>query len=97
MHTLSRADEFLVLASDGAWEFLTSEEVVKFVRTSCKSAKDSAQRLADLALLQWSMVSHFYRTPHHNSYRTVMDSFMCVCVCVLQMERGVDDITGKQI
>lgn len=31
--TLTHEDEFMVLACDGIWNFMTSEDVVKFVKT----------------------------------------------------------------
>lgn len=64
IHKVNRLDQFIVLASDGIWEFLSNNEVFDFVE-NCEymSPSQIASRLADLALLQWRMViiTHFVR------------------------------------
>lgn len=57
IHKVNRSDKFIVLASDGIWEFLSNSEVFDFVE-NCEYMSPSkiASRLADLALLQWRMV-----------------------------------------
>lgn len=51
---LTDDDEFLILCSDGVWEFITSEEAVEFVSKSIKShAKQAAEKLAQLAWTRW--------------------------------------------
>jgi serine/threonine protein phosphatase PrpC len=46
-------DEFLVVCSDGVWEFVSDEEAVRVVGTSNRNAKEAANRLAALAWTKW--------------------------------------------
>ena len=46
------ADRFLVLASDGVWEFLTNDSVVEYVRKEGQAAA-AAKRLTDEAYQAW--------------------------------------------
>eukprot|EP00168_Porphyra_purpurea_P016343 TRINITY_DN525_c0_g1_i1.p1 TRINITY_DN525_c0_g1~~TRINITY_DN525_c0_g1_i1.p1 ORF type:complete len:913 (+),score=296.19 TRINITY_DN525_c0_g1_i1:915-3653(+) len=53
---LSRADSFLVLASDGVWEFMSSQEVATFVgrfRRSGGAADEAADALVREAVRRW--------------------------------------------
>lgn len=53
---LGPEDSFLVLASDGVWEFMTSQEVVDFVgrmRREGKSASDASEALVREAVRRW--------------------------------------------
>ena len=53
---LQAGDAFIVLASDGIWEFLTSERVVEIVEGYLKrgeSANTAARYLIALASLEW--------------------------------------------
>lgn len=54
--TLGPEDSFLVLASDGVWEFMTSQEVVDFIgrmRREGKSASDASEALVREAVRRW--------------------------------------------
>lgn len=54
--TVGPADSFLVLASDGVWEFMTSQEVVDFVgrmRREGSSARDACEGLVREAVRRW--------------------------------------------
>lgn len=49
-------DSFIVLASDGVWEFMTSQEVVDFIgrmRREGRSANDAAEALVREAVRRW--------------------------------------------
>lgn len=45
-------DEFIVIATDGVWEFITPEEAVALVAKQ-KDPKESCQALVDLAYQRW--------------------------------------------
>ncbi|KAJ3680900.1 hypothetical protein LUZ60_015389 [Juncus effusus] len=49
---LSEKDEFLVLATDGIWDVLSNDEVIKIV-SSTKKRSDSAKKLVDHAVHGW--------------------------------------------
>eukprot|EP00178_Gracilaria_changii_P016598 TRINITY_DN47841_c0_g1_i1.p1 TRINITY_DN47841_c0_g1~~TRINITY_DN47841_c0_g1_i1.p1 ORF type:complete len:547 (-),score=93.57 TRINITY_DN47841_c0_g1_i1:3592-5232(-) len=54
--TLGAHDSFIVLASDGVWEFMTSQEVVEFIgrmRREGRSANDAAEALVREAVRRW--------------------------------------------
>lgn len=51
--TLTPEDEFLILCSDGVWEFISDEEAVRVASTSGKNPKEAASRLAALAWTKW--------------------------------------------
>eukprot|EP00168_Porphyra_purpurea_P019246 TRINITY_DN757_c0_g1_i8.p2 TRINITY_DN757_c0_g1~~TRINITY_DN757_c0_g1_i8.p2 ORF type:complete len:565 (+),score=170.03 TRINITY_DN757_c0_g1_i8:1625-3319(+) len=53
---LNGADSFVVLASDGVWEFMTSQEVIDFVgkyRRQRRSAQSAADALVREAISRW--------------------------------------------
>jgi len=58
----STADTFMVLASDGVWEFLTSETVVKAATSSLASrgVEQTAQDLYEAALQCWNNAESDY-------------------------------------
>lgn len=49
---LSPCDKFMVLASDGVWEFISSREAVELV-ASCKNVEDACRTLIDEAYQRW--------------------------------------------
>jgi serine/threonine protein phosphatase PrpC len=49
---LSEGDLFVILASDGVWEFVSSQEAVEVVYERQGSGQ-SAQALVDLAAIRW--------------------------------------------
>ena len=51
-HELDPADELLVVASDGVWEYMTNEEVVALVGRA-KSAEEAARELVSTAENKW--------------------------------------------
>mmetsp|Transcript_22130 Transcript_22130/g.89627 ORF Transcript_22130/g.89627 Transcript_22130/m.89627 type:complete len:641 (-) Transcript_22130:168-2090(-) len=51
-HTITDADEFLILATDGLWDVMTSEEAVHLVKTTVKVPEMAAKRLALKALIE---------------------------------------------
>ncbi len=51
-HVLSAEDQYLVVASDGVWEFLTNKEVVAITKT-CASAQEAACKLWKASYTQW--------------------------------------------
>lgn len=54
--TVGPADSFIVLASDGVWEFMTSQEVVDFIgrmRREGRSASDASEALVREAVRRW--------------------------------------------
>ena len=52
---LSKEDKFLVLASDGVWEFLTNDEVAKIVKPfyEQKNAEKAAEAVVKESYLRW--------------------------------------------
>lgn len=53
---LGREDEFIVLASDGVWEFMTSQEVVDFIgrmKREGRNASDASEALVREAVRRW--------------------------------------------
>lgn len=62
--TITPSDRFIVLASDGLWEFLPNEDVVMVVATLMKmgkSATDAARFLIAKAALAWRNEEGDYR------------------------------------
>lgn len=54
--TVGVQDSFIVLASDGVWEFMTSQEVVDFIgrmRREGRSASDASEALVREAVRRW--------------------------------------------
>jgi serine/threonine protein phosphatase PrpC len=49
---LGEGDRFLILASDGVWEFITNEEAVDMV-AACKTAQEACAVLVQEAELRW--------------------------------------------
>lgn len=50
--TLTDNDKFMILASDGVWEFITSQEAVDIV-AQCKTAEEACKALADESTVRW--------------------------------------------
>lgn len=50
---LTAEDEFIILCSDGVWEFISDEEATRVVSTSNRDPKEAAARLAALAWTKW--------------------------------------------
>lgn len=48
-------DRFIVLASDGVWEFLSNEEIAKIVMPyfECKNAEKAAEAVVRESYLKW--------------------------------------------
>ena len=48
-------DKFIVLASDGVWEFLSNEEIAKIVMPyfECKNAEKAAEAVVRDSYLKW--------------------------------------------
>jgi len=70
-HTCDAADEFLIMASDGIWEFLDNETVLKFVEKSWKQkgrAEDACKSICVQAVLQWRQ--------HEGDYRDDITAFV---------------------
>lgn len=51
-HELGPTDRFLILASDGVWEFITNEEAVMIV-AGCNSPDEAAEKLVSEAHARW--------------------------------------------
>lgn len=49
---LEHGDRYLILASDGVWEFISNEEAVEIVR-QCDNAKDACRRLMEESRRRW--------------------------------------------
>jgi serine/threonine protein phosphatase PrpC len=56
VHTLRPSDKFIVIASDGIWEFISSEECVNIISTFYFSSKlsQACDHIADLAVSRWN-------------------------------------------
>lgn len=44
---LTPEDEFMILACDGIWNSMTSEEVIEFVRTRIQSGQDKMSKICE--------------------------------------------------
>ena len=61
-YELSDGDRFLILASDGVWEFIESQEAVEIVHLNLhKGAEAACQILIDLASERWAEEEGDYR------------------------------------
>lgn len=49
-------DEFMILACDGIWNFMSSEDVVQFVRSRMSKHKDSLSKICEEVCLKYSGV-----------------------------------------
>mmetsp|Transcript_4013 Transcript_4013/g.10221 ORF Transcript_4013/g.10221 Transcript_4013/m.10221 type:complete len:347 (+) Transcript_4013:510-1550(+) len=64
VHTLAPEDEFLILASDGVWEFIESAEAVEIVGSILKkgwSAEAACKHLIARAAVEWMQEEGDYR------------------------------------
>eukprot|EP00964_Phaeocystis_antarctica_P024845 scaffold13925_cov80-Phaeocystis_antarctica.AAC.1 len=53
-------DSFLIVASDGVWEFITSQEACEIV-SKCESASDAVENLVNEACARWRQFEGSYR------------------------------------
>lgn len=63
-HTIAEGDRFLILASDGVWEFIGSAEAVRIVDTlylAGQSATAAARELILRAAIRWAQMEGCYR------------------------------------
>ncbi|KAH8061355.1 protein serine/threonine phosphatase [Aureococcus anophagefferens] len=65
-HEVSDRDDFLVMATDGVWEFIPNEEAIELVGQFFDSgaenaAKDACKSLIDLAVKRWRDIEGDYR------------------------------------
>ena len=63
-HEVQSEDAFLILASDGVWEFIDSDEAVHIVGRALESglaASDAAHLLIMRAVIRWAQVEGSYR------------------------------------
>ncbi|CAM9236093.1 unnamed protein product [Scytosiphon promiscuus] len=61
-HTIEAGDKFIVLASDGVWEFISSQEAVDIVNVSLEEGTMKAtQNLIEAAATKWREVEGDYR------------------------------------
>ena len=63
-HEVQPEDAFLILASDGVWEFIDSDEAVRIVGKALESglaASDAAHLLIMRAVIRWAQVEGSYR------------------------------------
>ena len=51
-HTLTEDDRILVIASDGLWQFISSEEVVSLIE-DCSTSKQAVSRLCKESWKRW--------------------------------------------
>lgn len=68
---LEEKDQFLVMASDGVWEFINSQEAVEIVHSCLEDGvHDACQELIEMAATRWQEEEGDYR-----------DDVSCPCVC----------------
>ena len=61
-HSVQPTDEFMILATDGVWEFLSSQEAVDIVESSLdKGASTACQMLIEVAANRWREEEGAYR------------------------------------
>ena len=63
-HAVQGEDAFLILASDGVWEFIDGQLAVRIVGQALDSglsASDAAQLLIMRAVIRWAQVEGSYR------------------------------------
>lgn len=61
-HTVENEDEFLIIATDGVWEFLSSEEAVEIVGANLpRGATKATQALIEAAAARWHDEEGDYR------------------------------------
>jgi serine/threonine protein phosphatase PrpC len=60
---LDKSDRFMILASDGVWEFITSEEAVEIVRSVMETygVPEACQELIETAAARWQEEEGDYR------------------------------------
>jgi serine/threonine protein phosphatase PrpC len=56
---LTHENPFFVLATDGVWDFMTSQEVVTLV-AQCQEPQSAADAVADMAKARW--LEHDFRS-----------------------------------
>mmetsp|Transcript_33527 Transcript_33527/g.88288 ORF Transcript_33527/g.88288 Transcript_33527/m.88288 type:complete len:97 (+) Transcript_33527:130-420(+) len=64
MHTMTSGDRFLIMASDGVWEFIDNAEAVKIVDqfySNGQSALEACRFLIARAALSWRKFEGQYR------------------------------------
>jgi serine/threonine protein phosphatase PrpC len=59
-YDITDVDRFLIIASDGVWEFMTNEDVVDEVATSLQThtVQETADRLGTIAWNRWKAKEH---------------------------------------
>ena len=63
-HTLAPEDDFLIIATDGVWEFISSEEAVQIISkvfAQGKNASDACEKLIEHAASCWRIHEGDYR------------------------------------
>mmetsp|Transcript_4260 Transcript_4260/g.6351 ORF Transcript_4260/g.6351 Transcript_4260/m.6351 type:complete len:364 (+) Transcript_4260:72-1163(+) len=75
-HQLTQQDEFIVLASDGVWEFMDNQEVIDFVSKRLDNLKTCAEELAARAHEKW------------REEEEVIDDITCVIVKFLNESKS---------
>merc|ERR1712216_1005662 len=64
-HEVAPGDDFLILASDGVWEFIESQEAVDIVQQALSenggSVSGACERLISAAMLLWQEYEGDYR------------------------------------
>jgi len=65
---LSKTDQFIVLCSDGIWEFISAEDATEIVHQSLVNHKNPAEDLAVESLKRWNM------------YADVVDDITCIVI-----------------
>jgi serine/threonine protein phosphatase PrpC len=62
IHDLSQQDKFMIMASDGVWEFITSQEAVDIVQNNlAKGSSYACKELIQTAMQRWQDMEGDYR------------------------------------
>jgi serine/threonine protein phosphatase PrpC len=78
-HKISKNDQFMILASDGVWEFISSQEAVDLVASSSNNMDQAVRKLVKKAQDEW------------RKYEQVIDDITAVIITFSPASSGEQD------